>query len=149
MRQSWKIAEQIVQHALERAGIVLLEIPRVGGKWVQGSIIPARVACDFVGAISDTGRMFVCDVKKCENECRFALALPEHQRRNLIAVGQAGAISGLLIDASAELLSLWYWLDWGILAVPGLRSVQWTDERLLCLGPDNQMPDVSVVLHRS
>jgi hypothetical protein len=117
---------------------------RIGG----GKMVPVRGPVDFVGTVCGYGRAIVLDAKMCDLAGRYPVGnrdhLPEHQRFYLIRHGEAGAIAGVLIWATA--VGRYFWLDWH--ALKGLRdtpSIPWNFPMLTDLGSDKFNVDFAKV----
>lgn len=129
----------------------LFNIPRVGGHWVKGVrgqsiLLPDKVACDMVGTVIGTGIAFVADAKSCEEKYRFPFSkVADHQIDELIRAGQAGAISGLIVESIH--LRLFFWVPWEVLNDLDVRSVRFDDPRLTTLGSANTIPDLKSIVH--
>jgi penicillin-binding protein-related factor A (putative recombinase) len=116
---------------LERMGLMVQYLP--GGK----SIVK-KGPVDYGGTVIGSGRAIWFDAKMCESPTRFPLNnedhLPRHQKDFLTRQGQAGAISGLLIEASHSDLGMIFWLPWQ--AVRSLADPSMTWEAVTHLGID-------------
>lgn len=99
-------------------------------------VIPIKGPVDYVGTVCGIGRSICFDGKMCKLANYFPVGKRDHftpeQRDYLIEQGQAGAIAGLLIEATA--LKKFFWLAWDNLPPQHVSSIQWTDERLIYLG---------------
>jgi hypothetical protein len=131
-------------NSFERAARVVIErhvelaaVPRMGGRMIKGGkMIADKAPCDFVGAIRGTGQLFIADAKSCSLRTRFDYCqIEDHQRDELIRLGMAGAIAGVIVEASAVDFCRCFWIDWRVLAADiNASSIAWTDERLIELG---------------
>jgi hypothetical protein len=70
--------------------------------------------------------------------------LPEHQRFHLIRHGEAGAVAGVLIWATA--VGRYFWLDWHTLkGLSDTPSIPWTFPTIVDLGSDKFNVDFAKV----
>lgn len=100
--------------------IIQVEKTSAGMQWVrrgaQTIAIPIKGPVDFVGVVCGTGRAICFDAKQCALKGGFPIGnkklIPKHQREYLIRQGNAGAIAGLLVEASHPSQQAFYWLGW-------------------------------------
>lgn len=110
----------------------LEQLPKTGAQFIgRGKFIPQPIACDFVGVAAGLPIFF--DAKSREGKYRFAgwqdpQIIKEHQRRFLVRMGRAGAVSGILAEANE--LARVYWMPWQVLEDPS-PSIEWADPRLV------------------
>lgn len=106
-------------------GVELVRHPN-GVQWLPGGrTVPKRGPVDFSGVFTGTGRAIYFDTKECEGVNVLTTStstLPEHQRLELIRLGHAGALAGLLClrTRTDEL----YWADWRLL-IDDRPSIRW------------------------
>jgi hypothetical protein len=102
-----------------------------------GRMVAKRGPVDFTGTVCANGLSIRFDAKKCDLVHRFPIGnldhFPAHQRVSLIRHGEAGAIAGLLVEATA--LGEFRWLGWRAIAAITAPSLPWADERWVVLGP--------------
>ncbi len=85
---------------------------RIGG----GKMIQTKGPVDFSGVIVGSGRAICFDAKTCGEKNHLDTGkdkLLEHQRQELLRMGEAGAIAGLLCLSTAR--QRYYWCDWRLL----------------------------------
>jgi hypothetical protein len=119
--------------ASQAKGICVDKIPHgmrhIGG----GRTVPVPGPVDFMGTLA--GRSLVFDAKQCARKTRFNLGdrtmVKPHQRERIIRHGEAGAIAGLLVEATA--FGLYLWLDWRYLK-HDVASIPWDDACWIELG---------------
>ncbi len=109
-----------------------------GVKWLPGGRqVLQRGPVDFVGTICGTGGSICFEAKQTDDPIRFAFDLiKRHQITDLVDQGSAGAVAGVLIESTA--VRRYFWLPWHQLDAADrqhVRSLQWTDFRLVELGP--------------
>ena len=113
----------------------LVTLRKMGAEAVHipgGKIVTKRGPCDFWGAVNGTGRAIVLDAKECDSRTRFPIGnkthFPDHQRAELIAMGEAGAVSGLLVHATTFGCQMYLWLSWRHMRT-NEPSIAWIDTR--------------------
>jgi penicillin-binding protein-related factor A (putative recombinase) len=126
---------------------------RIGG----GQMVAVKGPVDFSGTVKGSGRSIRFDAKTCAQVTRFPIGnrdhFPEHQRQCLIRHGEAGAVAGLLVEATS--LGMYLWLEWPALVGTLPASISWDDSRWVDLGPTthairfNRIPGVIVLDERA
>ncbi len=140
---NWRSFEKLARIACT-ALVEPLRIPSVGGKYIGGGkMIHQKTACDFAGTVRENGRSFVCDFKVCglPKVFYFKDHLSEHQRIELINHGKAGAIAGLLIEATARREIRW--ASWQQIETDDLALAF---DEMRFVGPSNTVPDLRAVI---
>lgn len=106
-------------------------------RWLRGGKqIVMKGPVDYVGTVCKVGRSICFDAKMCDLAQSFPIGnrehFPAHQRDYLIEQGEAGAVAGLLIEATAIRKLLW--LNWNHLRNDLRKSILWTDPNFFFLG---------------
>ncbi len=111
--------------------LAIEQLPRAGAQFIgPGKYIPKPVPCDFIGVIAGMPLFF--DAKSNQGENAFKdwnnpSVVKPHQREFLIRMGRAGAVSGILAEASD--MARVYWMPWQVL-LQLTPSFPWDDPRL-------------------
>lgn len=97
--------------------VVLLKVPNGVQYLPGGKTVPKAGPVDFVGLHLPTKRMVILDAKQCDLVHRFPVgntsSVKPHQIAELIRFGEAGAVSGLLIESTRH--RRLHWLPWQML----------------------------------
>lgn len=106
----------------------LVKVPNGVRYKAGGGTFPVPSPVDYLGLVRATGRAICFDAKKCALKKAFPIGnrdhFPAHQRDFLIRFGEAGAVSGLLVES--EKLGRYLWMDWKIIReCEGKPSVPW------------------------
>lgn len=137
----------------------LLRLPDCGGSYkrnrVSGSpeLRHQKMPCDFAGTVRSgplRGTAFYADAKRCAIKTGFDVhnrsTVKPHQREELELQGDAGAIAGLIVEATHPEVAGVYWIDWRLLKE---RSrLAWSDPRVIRLGSNDKYVDLMPVLER-
>lgn len=135
--KSWEEVIALSQRDDRGRVVVLTQVPS-GCRWIgPGRQVPVKSPFDFCGCVCSTGRAICFDAKSLgESYASFPLDNPKvveaHQIAALVEMGEAGAISGLLVRCGR--CGDIRWLDWRHLSMR--VRVQWSDPRWLLLGPN-------------
>lgn len=113
--------------------------PADSRRWVT---IPVKGPCDFVGEFRVDpwkGRAVWFDAKTCADPHRFPLAEWARKRPNqkfcLLHHGEAGAVAGLLVEATKWKGGRFLWLGWEFIDVlPTTPSLRFDDRAWVDLG---------------
>lgn len=123
-------------------GIIAVEKVQTASRRIrtpQGfQIVQTKSIVDWIGTVCGTGRAIFFDTKQGAIPTRLDVGpdhFPAHQRDFLIKMGQAGAVSGLLAEATDPSVAAYFWIDWTHLLEGSIRSFRWDDPRLTPLGP--------------
>jgi hypothetical protein len=120
-----------------QGGVILVDKMPTGGRFHRGAPQLIKGPVDYVGEVCGSGRAIMFDAKECALQNRFPVGdrnlVKEHQRLFLIRHGGAGAIAGLLVEATHTEVAAFYWLDWREL-LKNEASIQWDDPRMTRLG---------------
>lgn len=84
-----------------------------------------RSPVDFAGTVRATGRSYRADAKSYQRGARLELGrrgLKEHQARQLIDHGRAGAVAGVLVELRGR-DEVW-WVGWGALRLAEIERQQ-------------------------
>jgi len=130
--------------------LIRVEKMPLGFKYIAGGkTVPQRGPVDYVGTVVGSGRAITFDAKQCDQATRFPVGndthFPEHQRQFLIRQGEAGAIAGLLVEATHEKVRQYLWLDWRHLLTRE-ASVKWDDPRWVRCGDTGLLVDFTGIL---
>jgi penicillin-binding protein-related factor A (putative recombinase) len=114
----------------------------------KGRFIHQKGVVDFVGTVCGSGRAICFDAKQCDVKGRYPVGnrdhLASHQVDYLIRQGRAGAVSGLIVEATHASLAAFFWCDWDVL-VANEPSMKWDDPRLLRLGSNRRAINFAMV----
>jgi hypothetical protein len=124
------------------AGLIVLDHHGHEAKRLPGGrMVAKRGMVDFTGTIRPHGRGIRFDAKTCGLVRSFPIGnvdhFPRHQRDNLIRHGEAGAVAGLLVEATA--LGEFRWLGWQNIDDIKTPSLAWDDVRWVVLGPTSHV----------
>lgn len=103
--------------AMPNGVIVFTKIPNGVQFKTGGDFFYTKSPPDFAGTVVGSGRAVWLDAKRCGLVRAFnpsTSALKQHQVDALVRHGRAGAVAGLLIEATEW--DTYYWLDWTRLA---------------------------------
>ena len=118
------------------------KFPTSSKRIAGGKIIQLKSPVDFIGEVFGSGRAVHLDCKQCDSPNRFPIGnvdhFPAHQREWLIRHGTAGAIAGLVVEATHENQGKFYWMDWRAMHW-NTASITWAEfaldrGNLRCLG---------------
>lgn len=114
------------------------KMPQAARRLPMGKLVAIKGPVDFIGTVVGSGRAIYFDAKVCHLATRFPIGnrdhVAAHQLAHVIRHGEAGALSGLLVEAVA--LGRFLWWDWTHVSY-GDTSIPWTDSRWVDLG-DNK-----------
>ena len=126
-----KLLEAVVL-ASQGDAVRLVKFPQAA-RWVGPRLQPIKGPVDYGGTVVADGRAIFFDAKECQSKTSFSLHeshVPRHQKEFLWMMGEGGAVSGLLIEATG--LQLYFWLDHT--EIKSQPSVKWDDASLVRLG---------------
>jgi hypothetical protein len=111
------------------------KMPQAARRLPGGRVVCVKGPCDFYGTVIGTGRAIYFDAKVCHLKSRFGIGdrshVPAHQLAHIIRHGEAGALSGLLVESTA--LGRFLWWDWSHVSYAD-KSIPWSDSRWVDLG---------------
>lgn len=94
-----------------------IALPTGKNRWVPSSVA-TRSPCDYMGCTVGDGRALAFEAKQCALVKGFRVndesTFPQHQRDFIQRMGRAGAIAGVLVEATE--ISEFLWLDWEYLS---------------------------------
>lgn len=118
--------------ASQGEAVRLVKFPQAA-RWVGARLQPIKGPVDYGGTVVADGRAIFFDAKECASKRTFSLHeshVPRHQKEFIWMMGSAGAVAGLLIEATE--LGQYFWLDWHhVFTEPG---VKWESETMTALG---------------
>lgn len=138
-----------------QCGVVALERMPTAARLIRGKWTPMKSPVDYIGTVCGTGRAIMFDAKQSALATRFKVGdrdhIPEHQRQFLLRQSYAGAIAGLLIEATDQRIRKYFWLHARYLGANyNIPSIPWDHTWLVSLGPTThnidfrQIPGVCV-----
>lgn len=98
----------------QRNVVCLEKIPTSMKFLPGGKQIPIKGPVDFIGEVRQTGRAIHFDAKQNGDRNGFYIHkyLEPHQEAHLNRHGSAGAICGLLMEATHPDVAAFFWMDW-------------------------------------
>lgn len=144
-QRAGSVFQRVIQASLSRpyCPLVLTELPPCGARFIgRGKIIRLPMPCDLVGCVRASGRAFHADAKSLgDSYATFPLTNREmiepHQIAHLVRMGQAGALSGLIVESKR--IAQYLWLPWIFLS--GRERLDWDDDCWNVLGDTTRLID--------
>jgi penicillin-binding protein-related factor A (putative recombinase) len=122
--------------------VIAIEKMPTGAKYIGGEWRPIASPVDYVGTVCGRGLAIVFDAKQCLLSVSFNVGnrdhFPEHQRQFLMRQRDAGAIAGVLVEATHPKVAAYFWLD-AIHLRQQIPSIRWDDPMFVRLGPSNRI----------